>query len=263
MFMKNILDLQSLSILPSGAMASIATPTPALSRPEMTQVRADLIEDVSTPAPPNTTPAGSVLDVSADAYRLATQFLAMPSIKLVTFTGLDRHDPVAAVVLDTGLALSRMKMGEVAVVDARLAGGEHNSLFKMGYGPGLLQLLDGEAVLDSVLKPTSVEHLWALPFGSSRGRVTWRPAAADVGVVLKALKDRFRFVLVSAAPLLESPDATLMAVGSDGVILVLDKNRHTTTELTQARDQLRALDTKLAGALLTEGVSGDRKRFRK
>lgn len=117
---------------------------------------------------------------------------------------------------------------------------------------GLTSVLRGDADLDQALRPWLTSTLSVLPSG---------PVPADPGELLAGrrmrdlvdeLRKRADIVIVDAPPLLSVADAAALAGACDGAVLVARHGRTTRDQLRSAVDQLRAVDARLIGAVLTK-----------
>jgi tyrosine-protein kinase len=123
--------------------------------------------------------------------------------------------------------------------------------------PGLLDYLSGSATLDEVIQPTAVPGLRFVASGSlaiesitgllerEHGRGFVRELAYDADLVI-----------LDCPPIGPRSDAVLIAAEADGVLLVVDLNRSTEKDITDAVRRLRSARSELLGVVLNRDESG-------
>jgi len=149
-----------------------------------------------------------------------------------------RRDDAGQVVLITGTAPQEGKTttlvnlaqllaasGEpVVVVDCDLRRAQLHGRLGLSREPGLTDHFVQHLPLDSLLRPTSVPNLFALPAGALPPNPPALLARKGMVELLDALRGRFSWVLVDSPPLASVTDAQLLARMADTTVLVVQHN---------------------------------------
>jgi Mrp family chromosome partitioning ATPase len=116
-----------------------------------------------------------------------------------------------------------------------------------GPGPGLASVLENGSGRPHV-NATDPE-VPSMPVGSSPGDRALGNLQR-LQAVLKAIPERYRFVVVDAPPLLASSDAELIAGAGDAVLLVAEAGGVSRGELGRAGRLLRSIDPPVVGSVV-------------
>lgn len=166
------------------------------------------------------------------------------------------HAGVGACEAAIDLARANAEAGaKVLLVNADMHG-EGPALGRFSTHPGLAEMLSGDM---SEQWLTNCVTTWNHPSISVLGpgmvpessSATALLASGRFGRVLEMLRQEFDLVIVYAAPVLDSADATVVGSASDAVVLVARADTTTATDLTAGADALRASGATVLGALLT------------
>ena len=153
------------------------------------------------------------------------------------------------------IAMAHDHSGDVLLLECDLLRTSLEEDFQADPGPGLTELLTGDADLESALRPTLLPNLRLLPAGTAIGptpsRLLRSPAMSHL---LDEVRERLAFIVLDLPAVLRSSDAAVLAQLTDGVVLVAR------TGSTEQRAVLQALDL-LSGSTL-HGVVLNRSRSR-
>lgn len=118
-------------------------------------------------------------------------------------------------------------------------------------GPGLSEVLDGQAELTSALRDGGVAGLQVLPAGSvppNPAELLGSPSMADLVATLRSRYDR---VLLDAPPVLPVTDAVVAAARTDGVLLLVRWGRTSRADVAEAVGMLERGRVTVLGGVLT------------
>lgn len=134
----------------------------------------------------------------------------------------------------------------VLLVDADLRKPGVSRLFELGPGPGLSDILQGDASFDEAIRPTSMSGLHVLPTkpDAEAGDLLAR-GFADV---VRSGRDRFDVVVVDAPPLLAGDDARTLTTLCDGVLMVVAANSMASS-VSEGAAALDALGVRVLGVV--------------
>jgi len=178
---------------------------------------------------------------------------------VVTSVGPDERTSSVSVNLAAAVAISG---GRVAIVDAegrpRRTRGEAEATDDP---PGLLDVLTARAQLSAVLQPTRIPQLTLLGIGRRTSGATDLLIGPRWPETSAALSRSFDVVVVTAAPILSSPDTVRLANGAAGVVVIVHNGCSTRSELDRVVLEVGRLRTAVLGFVLIERARG-RQRLR-
>lgn len=152
--------------------------------------------------------------------------------------------------------------------DMRLACASAMLGWNEGDGPGLADVLAGNAHFSDAVAFRNEENFHLMPPGGSPGDVDVL-ASRRMNELADQLRDYFQAIVIDSPPLSAASDAVPMAAISDVVVLTVRANRTSLDCLEKSVALLRGCHAPLAGCVLT-GVTGaesddlsprDRKRY--
>ena len=154
----------------------------------------------------------------------------------------------------TALDLARSLAGtgeRVLLVEADLRRPGLAAALGLEGGPGLSDVLGGQAEIASALRPGGVDGLQVLPAGSvppNPSELLGSPRTADL---VATLRTRFDTVLLDAPPVLPVTDAVVSAAAADGVLLLVRWGRTSRAEVAEAVAMLERGGVTVLGGVLT------------
>ncbi|MCX5771380.1 MAG: polysaccharide biosynthesis tyrosine autokinase [Candidatus Hydrogenedentes bacterium] len=148
----------------------------------------------------------------------------------------------------------------VLLVDTDLRRPNVHRVLKMGRGPGLADVLRGNAELSSVIRKTSVENMWVI----SSGRVPPNPSeligSAKMQRLMDELSGQFGLVVCDAPSILVVTDPVLLATHVDTAVLVVSVNNARRETIQRAHKLLDAASVQIAGVVLN-GLEATRRHY--
>lgn len=162
-------------------------------------------------------------------------------LRTVLVVDVDRDAP-SLVARD--LAAAFVNGGDPCVhVDAHIRG-------SVQQGPGLADLISGSLAVDELRG--EIED-GGVTIGPGHGASPDILMSERLRPVLDALAEKFRFVIISCAPLPQYGDALGIAPRVDGVILTVGQGRTRRTKAIDARDALERIGAPVLGFVMIEG----------
>lgn len=157
--------------------------------------------------------------------------------------------------LASHLASSLARAGHrTLLVDADLRSPAVHALFDLPLGPGLCELLRGEASLDMALRPTPAPGLTLLSAGQWDAGAMQALAQGAAQDVFARLKEQYDYVIVDTSPILAVADALQIGRHVDGVLLSILRDVSRLPAVYAAYQRLTMLGIRTLGAV----VSGTR-----
>jgi succinoglycan biosynthesis transport protein ExoP len=149
------------------------------------------------------------------------------------------------------LARSVAEAGErVLLVEADLRRPSLAPALQLEPGPGLSEVLAGQAEVASAVRPGGVDGLSVLPAGTVPPNPAELLGSARMVDTVAALRGGYDKILLDAAPLLPVTDAAVCSRVADGVLLVVRWGRTRRDEVTEAVAMLEQVHARVLGSVL-------------
>jgi capsular exopolysaccharide synthesis family protein len=172
-------------------------------------------------------------------------------MRTVMITSPGRGEGKSITAANLALTMAQEFQRRVALVDANLRHPSLNALFGLeDHGPGLSEVLLGQATLDDALVYLPDVGLTVLPAGAVPQFPTELLGSAGMRRTLDTLRARFDRVLLDLPAVLPLADAGTVAPLADGVVMVI---RAGATQRPALDEALTALEqTKVLGVVLND-----------
>ena len=183
--------------------------------------------------------------------RMNVRYAADPTRPLImTITSPGPGDGKS--LISSNLALSFAESGaRTLLIDADMRRGELAKTFGIEPKPGLVEVLDGTALIAEVLHPaTSHPNLTVMPGGARRRRAPELLSTPRLSQLLNQLATEYDCIIVDSPPLGAGFDAYALATATGNMALVL---RSGVTDRKMAAAKMAVIDTlpvRVMGAIL-------------
>jgi capsular exopolysaccharide synthesis family protein len=171
-------------------------------------------------------------------------------IKTVLVAGCHSGTGATTTAALLAATLSEGKRLRVLLIDGNFRTPALGSVFNVGGGDGLADVLDEGLPLERGLRSTERINLSVLPSGHV-SRVPAQVFEGDaVDRFIASVKDLFDFVIIDGAPILDFPDAHALAPRVDGLILVVEAERTAVDDAQRAKAAVEQAGGRLLGVIL-------------
>ncbi len=135
----------------------------------------------------------------------------------------------------------------VMLVDADVARPSILRMLGLPAGPGLLDVLEGEAELPDVLLRTNVEKLTLLPSGTAHPKATELLASEAMRALLDDMATRYpdRIIIFDSPPLLLTTEARVLASHMGQIVMVVAAGTTPQAAVRQALDTIETCPVRL------------------
>jgi capsular exopolysaccharide synthesis family protein len=162
---------------------------------------------------------------AADSYRaLRTRLVRLLAAKQLRSVVISSPVPAEGKTLTTmnlGLTFARLEKQRVLLVDGDLRTSGLSRLFEAQDGPGLTDILQGEATFDSTVRSTDVPNLYVVTAGGHSAGTAEAFATDRWKEFMAWATESFDVVLVDSPPILAMADFELIAASCDSTLLVV------------------------------------------
>jgi capsular exopolysaccharide synthesis family protein len=194
--------------------------------------------------------------ISAEAFRgLRTNLLySTPERppKTIMATSLSPEDGKTSLVTNLAITLAQLGSGAVLLIDADMRRPDLHEVLEIEQAPGLSTYLTGQVELDTVIKPTAVPNLFAIPAGRNPINPAELLASTRIRQMMEALGQRYAHIIFDTGPLFGVSDAMILAGQVEGVILVLRQGRASRDGALRAIRNLVSVHGRLLGVILND-----------
>jgi capsular exopolysaccharide synthesis family protein len=251
--------------LPAAASAGLDV-APSQAAPQSPVVRDTIGTAVRASAPVRAV-AGTRLDrrllaaiaadsIAAEQYRaLRTRIFHAYSgaaVHVVLITSPGRGEGKTLTASNLGLTMAQDYQRRICVVDADLRHPQLQRLFGLPDGPGLSEVLAGEATLEEALVTVEDHQVTILPAGRAPARPAELLGTTAMRRTIETLRSQFDRVVVDAPATAPLADVGILTPLVDSVLLVV---RSGTTSKPAIHDAVAAIDaSKLLGVVLNEAA---------
>jgi capsular exopolysaccharide synthesis family protein len=153
--------------------------------------------------------------------------------------------------LASHLAVSMAQAGRrTLLVDCDFRRPELHRVFDMPRGPGLTEVLRGEADLAAAVRPGPVAGLFVLTAGEASHRVSQAQVMSEMRKILDDFRQHYDFVLVDCSPVLPVADALFLGKRVDGVLISVRPTMSQFPLVSAALERLASLRIPVLGAVV-------------
>ncbi len=153
--------------------------------------------------------------------------------------------------LASHLAVSLARTGRrTLLVDGDLRLPALDRLFDVGPGPGLAEVLRGEADAAEAVRPTHLDGLSLMPAGGTDLRAIQALSQEPLRALMARLREEYDYVVVDSAPVLPVVDSLLIGQHVDGVVLSVLRGVSHVPMVQAAYARLAELNIRVLGAVL-------------
>jgi len=161
-------------------------------------------------------------------------------------------------VSNLGIAMAQAGQ-KTLIIDADLRKPMQQRVFAMkGTGKGLTDLLAGTAELDETIRTTKVQGLDVLGSGQNVPNPSEMLNSQVLPAVLEQLRARYDRIIVDSPPVGLVTDGQILATMCDLTLIVLRAKLSTRQVTQRARDALRTVGARIAGAVVNDVSKRDR-----
>jgi len=146
--------------------------------------------------------------------------------------------------------LQRLEARIDELIDANLRMPSLNTVFNVRNRGGVTAVVGRGLPYEAQIEATSRENLFVLTSGQLFEGSAQLFEGKAFDDLLTQLREKFDFIIFDGAPVMEFPDAYLLAPRLDGVILVLEADRTSVEEAQRATHNLAQAGAQILGVVL-------------
>lgn len=148
-------------------------------------------------------------------------------------------------------SVARSNHARTLVIDADLRNPDLHQLFRAPVGPGLSDVLAGQAEWTSAVTPTNVEGLDILPAGATKISPHVLLSNGRLETLMHELRGVYQYIVVDCPPVLLVSDTLIIAKAADGAVLCTMHNHSRGPDVRSAYERLENAGARVLGAVLS------------
>lgn len=169
--------------------------------------------------------------------------------KSILFTSAQPSEGKSGLSINTAITLSQLG-GSVLLFDADMRRPTCHTPLELPIKPGLSDYLTGNADLVSIIKQTTVPHLYCVPAGTTTVNPAELLASPRMKETIELLSQRFDYIIVDGPPIFGIADALILSTVVKGVILVVHGGRTPREMVQRAFKSLIEVNATVLGSAL-------------
>ncbi|MCC6502873.1 MAG: polysaccharide biosynthesis tyrosine autokinase [Deltaproteobacteria bacterium] len=171
--------------------------------------------------------------------------------KVVAFTSAIKSEGKSTVSFNTAFVLATAFSKNVLFVECDLRKPSGLQEFVSADGPGLLEVLKGEAQIDEAICEVEETGLHVLYSGAYDKYSADLIGSSNTASVLDSLRQRFDFILLDCPPVIPLADMSILEKLVDGIVLVVragETSKELVKNATESLEKKKFIGTVLNGA---------------
>ncbi len=171
--------------------------------------------------------------------------------KSILFTSAQPGEGKTGLSINTAIILSQSG-STVLLIDGDMRRPMCHKFLQVQPKPGLSDYLTGHADLVSVIKQTSLSHLYFLPAGTIPVNPAELLGSSRMKEVVDLFSQRFDYIIIDSPPVLGVADALILSTVAKGVILVVRAGYTPREMIHRACKNLLELNAPILGTVLND-----------
>jgi succinoglycan biosynthesis transport protein ExoP len=247
-----------------------AVPTAELSRSVKPLLIAEPDGDIEIQvAAENGHPAGSLPAISTTSHEMsvvAESFRAILASILfsprndirapgIVITSAGPGEGKSTITSNLGLAMAETDR-RVLLIDGDLRNPRLHEIFAIPNRAGLADLLRNdespELATTRLVRVTAKSSLYVLPAGNTSGRISNLLYSARLPKLLERLREEFDAILIDSPPMIQAPDARILARAAGTVVLVIRAGQTSRDTAAAAKQRFADDGTPVIGTILND-----------
>lgn len=171
--------------------------------------------------------------------------------RIIAITSAVPKEGKSVTTLNLGCILAEIRHLRVLVVDGDFRRSSLAHMLNQPTGPGLADVLAGEATFEQVVQTTPIPNLNFIPAGSTRGRSAAELlTASSAQAAFKRLRDEYHYTIVDTPPATTVTDVGIIGQMCHGVIVIVRLHRTHEAAAKRAVRLLQVNNIPIMGCLL-------------
>lgn len=149
-----------------------------------------------------------------------------------------------------GMSMAKATKSPTLIIDADMRAPDVATILATPSGPGLTELLQGEAELKDVVKRVGDTNAYVIPAGRLKGNPHHLLQNGRLEDSLRRLREKFSTIIIDTPPVFGGSEALVFAKQADGVIVATLNDVSRTKQVNGAVEKLEHAGANILGAVL-------------
>jgi len=171
-----------------------------------------------------------------------------PSVALMV-TSSNPREGKTTIAANLAITMAQART-RIVLIDTDLRRPRLSGIFNVGNTPGASSYLKGEAGIEEILRPTTIDNLMLIPAGKPPSNPSELLDSPRFGQLISALKERFTWIIFDSPPAGVLADASIIGDLVDGVILVCFAGHTDKKFIFRTKQQIEKGGSRIYGVVL-------------
>jgi capsular exopolysaccharide synthesis family protein len=173
--------------------------------------------------------------------------------RTVSLASASAREGRSTLAINLALVAAKETDSPVMLIDADTENPSLHKPFSLTPGPGIAEVIRGEADLDAAIRPVpDVRNVDILTTGKDSLGATTMAESDEISKLIDELRKRYKWIFADTAPVLTTPGAAMFHRRVDGVVMAVRWSSTRAQLVSQATDKLEDADVRVLGAVLTQ-----------
>ncbi len=187
---------------------------------------------------------------SIDALRANLSF-KLSGVRSIVVTSAMPAEGKSSVASQLAISLAKAFEEPVLLVDADVRLPGLHSMFNIGFGPGLTNVLRGQVNAVEAINTSPGELVHVLTAGKLTGSPHALMSKKNLETFLNSVPEKYRYIIIDTAPVLPAAETLSLAATADATILCAMRDVSRTDHLSRAQRQLEAAGANILGTVFS------------
>ncbi len=187
---------------------------------------------------------------SIDALRANLSF-KLSGVRSIVVTSAMPAEGKSSVASQLAISLAKAFEEPVLLVDADVRLPGLHSMFNIGFGPGLTNVLRGQVDATEAINTSPGELVHVLTAGKLTGSPHALMSKKNLETFLNSVPEKYRYIIIDTAPVLPAAETLSLAATADATIICAMRDVSRTDHLSRAQRQLEAAGANILGTVFS------------
>jgi polysaccharide biosynthesis transport protein len=171
--------------------------------------------------------------------------------KVLSVTSAVSGEGKTSVAAQLAVSIASATNRPTLLIDGDMRSPDVHRIFDVDLGPGLCDVLSGEATAEEAVETGFSEHLHLLTAGNLAASPHRLMGGGKFHDLIGRLREIYEFIIIDTPPILPASEALLMSSAADSAILCVRRDYSRMGQMSEAARRLRSSGVNLAGAVLS------------
>jgi capsular exopolysaccharide synthesis family protein len=189
---------------------------------------------------------------SVDGFRTKLMLAnSMESLQVLAVASAVSGEGKTSVATHLAMSLAHTTGKPILLIDGDLRAPDVHHVFDVVRGPGLAEVLTGEAPLENAVARSGFAQLDILPAGELTSNPHRLLHNGELRALLESVRQKYAYILIDMPPVLAASESLVLANQADGTVLCVMRDRTRLSTLQEAQSRLADAGAKTIGIVVS------------